>query len=182
MSMATKEMWEPWREIPKEVQDHISSIYKALRKSPNDEEREWATGLEFIFGKENVENKPQIKNWQDVVTYHPEVADDLEEGMNRLINYYSYCGIRYLVHCQAMLKIERIIELGYGGMITNSEWEDDRCRKYVVRYLPTDDRELVEGDYCIGEHEFIAFHTEKQREMFMSDKSNRDLVINFFMI
>lgn len=134
--------------------------------------------LETMFGVHNLNPQLQIKTWEDVARLHPEIDTDLNEGIQELCNHYKNCGIQYIIKCHATLKIQKLIELGYGGIVSRKEWENDKTNKYCVE-INNNELEYTHytTTYC-----FIAFHTLKQREEFMSHKSNRKLVKQYYMI
>lgn len=78
----------------------------------------------------------------------------------------------------ALLKIHQLIEVGYGGNITKEEWDDDNIIKYTIKSCCND---IVS---CSTDEIFshIAFHTERQRDEFLSYPENLQLVKDFYMI
>lgn len=138
--------------------------------------------LETMFGVHNLNPQPQIRTWDDVARLYPEIDADLDKAIEALCNYYKNCSIQYIIKCHAALKIQKLIELGYGGTVSNAEWKDDKCRKYTIAYFPLDGRKFVSSDYCIGEYEFVAFHKGSQRDSFISHKENRRLIENYYMV
>ena len=61
----------------------------------------------------------------------------------------------------------------FGGTITDEEWNYDR--KYVIIRRGT--KLGVETKYC---YEYLAFHTNEQAELFLSE--NEDLIKDYYMI
>lgn len=78
----------------------------------------------------------------------------------------------------ALLKIHQLIEFGYGGNITNDEWNNPKVTKYAVIYRGEDIEEVM----CSLQREVIAFHTVKQRTEFLKYPENIRLIKNYYMI
>lgn len=77
----------------------------------------------------------------------------------------------------ALLKIYQLIEAGYGGNVTNEEWESSD----IINTISCDsDRtlEITGGEY----RNQIAFHTEEQAKEFLSYPENIQLLKDYFMI
>lgn len=78
----------------------------------------------------------------------------------------------------ALLKIHQLIEVGYGGNITNDEWNNPKISKYVVICRG----KIIEEIICALQREAIAFHTEEQRREFLKYPENIRLVKDYYMI
>lgn len=78
----------------------------------------------------------------------------------------------------ALLKIYQLIDEGYGGYITDEEWDNELMTKYTIEEL--DNELLFRWTYTGREH--IAFHTSQQRDEFLSHPENVQLVKDFFML
>lgn len=79
----------------------------------------------------------------------------------------------------ATLKIAKLIELGYGGIVTAGEWKNTNIEKYCVYAV---EGKIDFNGYSLYEYHFIAFHTSEQREEFMSYSENVELIKQYFMI
>ena len=80
---------------------------------------------------------------------------------------------------RAMAQLSQIIQNDerFGGPITDEEWCNNRIMKYLI------DREkgrIVPEDYQFCAFRFLAFHTEKQRDLFL--KENEDLIRQYYML
>lgn len=75
----------------------------------------------------------------------------------------------------AMAQISQLIPY-YGGEITNDEWKDSSIRKYIIF------RKMSYVGRCeaYSNYEFLAFHTEEQRNEFLNN--NEQLVKDYLMI
>lgn len=129
------------------------------------------TVLENTFGKENLQSKPKIRTWEDVKAISPSLADFKVET--------PVGGLYDMLHDKliATYKLGILIELGYGGMVTEEEWCSDIIKHCAVRH-----ESEIQHTCMINAYEFIAFHTIEQYEEFMSHKSNIKLVEQYNMI
>ena len=78
----------------------------------------------------------------------------------------------------AMAQISQIManDERFGGVITDEEWEDELCKKYVIdRFY----NRLLYSTY-ITEYTFIAFHKPEQRALFLQE--NEQLVKDYLML
>lgn len=173
-----------WNELSEESKNSILSEYIDLKEKLNIFKDENSIRhsviyrvdeLEIIFGKENLNKKPQIKTWDDIVNYYPEIHNSLEKGLKG-ISEYEFTPIIFLLKCAATLKIAKLIELGYGGMITDEEWRDITKEKYTI-YRVLDVFVISPLGACI---DFPAFHTEEQAKEFL--KHNEHLCKDYYMI
>lgn len=136
--------------------------------------------LENKFGKDVLEDK-QIKTWEDVEDNYVEyqkyvaVSNDIEEG---IINIEDKLRLKLL----ATYRIAKLIELGYGGLIDNKEWENTNIHKYYVSCYIDENKSELDIGISWREKYFIAFHTNEQREEFMSYESNIKLVEQYYMM
>ena len=138
------------------------------------------SNMEDLFGEENLQPEPMIKTWKDVVENNPdcnfqEYLDSISEGPGMAL------GINPI--CQKMIatyKIQKLIELGYGGMVTDEEWKNVELKKYGIICRPYN-KELFIKDVW-NEQCFISFHTKQQAVEFMSYPENVKLVEQYNMI
>lgn len=127
--------------------------------------------LVTMFGEHNLDPKPRIKTWEDVEKEYPKILTDFQE-LN--VEITCCCGIENKIGNKmlATAKIAKLIDLGYGGIMSKEEWENADTRKFsIVRF---------EGNLAYAEgrrdYEFVSFHTPEQRQEFWSHESNRKLV------
>jgi len=78
----------------------------------------------------------------------------------------------------AMAQLSQIIanDERFGGPITDTEWQDDNVRKFVIRRY----KNMVDTDWFHQYHHFLAFHTKEQRDLFLQE--NKDLIRQYFML
>lgn len=134
------------------------------------------SSFKLIFGKENLQ--PKIRTWTDVEKFNKIFSDTNIFFTHPNINWIW--GQKVVDKCIATLKIAKLIELGYGGIVTDEEWKDYRVHKYCVVLD-------INGKFSIecrkgNTHEFIAFHTLQQAEEFMFYPENRKLFEQYNMV
>lgn len=78
----------------------------------------------------------------------------------------------------ALLKIHKLIEVGYGGNVTNEEWET--FVPYYIWYNTDNERFMLNSSTLAKHH--IAFHTKEQAEEFLKYPENVQLLKDYFMI
>ena len=78
----------------------------------------------------------------------------------------------------AMAQLSQIIQNDprFGGPITDEEWDDEYTEKYII--VRSSDE--IRCDYLIKHYHFLAFHTLKQRDLFLTE--NIDLIRQYFML
>ena len=134
---------------------------------PSKNQRDWNKWAE--------EQKPKgPKTWSELVK-----ANLLKRNM-AAVGYVSMTGKDAPIEkaALALLKIHQLIEVGYGGNITDKEWKNIHVIKYVVTY----EYRNFEKYEISGQREHIAFHTPEQREEFLSYPENVQLIKDFYMI
>ena len=164
-----------WNELSERSKKFIKSLYYNV-KDPNRELYDYEDIvqkelLESICGEHNL-NPKQIKTWEDVEKLLPEDGFCVGE-------YEKYAdNPKVTLKCQATLKIAKLIELGYGGMVSEEEWKDDD----IVKHCPIRDTDGIRHCCFMTEYNFIAFHNSEQFEEFMSYESNRKLVEMYYLM
>lgn len=139
------------------------------------------SNMEDLFGKENLQPNSKIRIWKDVEKKHPEHFSRSNAPDSMFIPSQEVRD-KLLKKVMAIYKIAILIELGYGGMVSDEEWKDDNCKKYAITYYPQSQEKFIPTSCYIGEHKFIAFHTYEQREEFMSYPDNMKLIEQYYMI
>ena len=171
-----------WHDLSEESKKKVLEDYMSFKNSSHSHEQYKASAMEDMFGEHNLNPKPQIKTWEDVENYL-EIIPDFKEIIHNLDA--GCCNQKVINKIIATYKISRIIDLGYGGIVSEEEWKDLKIPKYSVIYHPTcqDEKLKFDGDEELPtEKHFIAFHTPEQREEFMSHESNRKLVEQYYMM
>ena len=146
-----------------------------------------------LFPEITFENSPQkvelelktmatknIKTWEDIVNmdnrYHQLIDEIIRSG------YSSLWDSKVINKVIATLKISKIIEFGYGGIITNDEWEDDTFDKFSIVWVEEFKHPVIRCHCSRFQDDFISFHAKRQAEDFMSYPENVELVKNYNMI
>lgn len=172
---------ETFEKFTKEEKEKIRNYYKqSVELSENgidEEERlintniKWQT--ELFFGKENLQSKPEIKTWKDVEKEYPKIEIDFK---NLNVDINCCCGIESKIGKKmlATAKIAKLIELGYGSIITDEEWRDKNYYKFTILYDKITNKPYLGESRCTGH--FIAFHTKQQAGEFISYAENVELV------
>lgn len=171
MAIISQETWDKFTEEEKE---DIRHLYNGLETM---QDRNTEGVMNSLFGKENLQPKPEIKTWKDVKEEYMLRADT---GTSYIIdmdkNFYSE---KLALKALATLQIAKLIELGYGGMVTEEEWKDNNIEKYCV--YSTAGKIHYDG-FNTYDCRFVAFHTSEQRKEFMSYPENVKLVEQYYMI
>lgn len=63
----------------------------------------------------------------------------------------------------------------FGGVVTDKEWDNNEYKYVIYRH-----KNIISKAYAVGQYDFLAFHTEAQRDLFL--EKYRDLVKDFLMI
>lgn len=174
-----------WNELSEESKDIIKREYLKYSEATGFKNTDKVKTLEELFGEENLKPKLQIKTWEDVVKQTGySIKDDfviLPDGSGDDCIWYqsSQTNIKVVKKVISTFKIAKLIELGYGGMITNEEWQNLTIPKYVIQVY-TDGLNNLEYDVVYGDKYFIAFRTKELREEFI--KHNEQLCKDYYMI
>lgn len=91
--------------------------------------------------------------------------------------YHIFATEKQAKSALAMARISQIManDPRFGGAITDEEWRDEK-EKYVILRLGNE----VKTDWFTNVYRFLAFHTKKQRDLFLQE--NEDLVKDYLML
>lgn len=167
-----------WNEISEESKNYVRELFNSYEPvCANDLVR--MNLMDDLFGKDNLNPKPQIKTWKDYEkTLSKPHTDDIKE------TYGAICFLPFMnMGCNPVVKkmiatyeIAILIDLGYGGMITDEEWTNINIRKYCIVRTSKHLRKTELTDT----YNFIAFHTKEQRDEFYNN--NEQLCKDYYMI
>lgn len=181
MSIISQETWD---NMPNEEKERLREYYDIYSNEvENDSEISVANGqkhlLEGLFGKENLQPEPKVpKTWDDVKETYPETYGN--ENIE-LFPYHEFAwNIKLIRKNIATLKIAKLIELGYGGIVTEEEWRDDELIKFGIKWNYKANDWVYHNTKTTKE--FITFHTPEQREEFMSYPENIKLVEQYNLL
>lgn len=139
---------------------------------PSKEQQDWNKWVEEQKSKKS-------KTWSELV--EQEKAHFYEANLcdcNELIDEYSPIEKSAL----ALLKIHQLIEVGYGGNVTNDEWVNDIKENNLWSvYFDYYDNEFY-PIFTAGHFTHVAFHTKEQAEEFLSYPENIQLLKDYFML
>lgn len=93
-------------------------------------------------------------------------------------NYDTFATKKQAKSALAMARISQIManDKRFGGIVTDKEWKDDNIIKYAIIRHKVNIIVTIHNNF----YHFLAFHTRKQRSLFM--KENMDLIKDYFMI
>lgn len=114
------------------------------------------------------EQTPKV--WDDIVTANPDILKNID-----FLGANSHDPVSK--SALALLKINILIEKGYGGNITNEEWESCDA-KWVIKVFTS------KFDYTSVCHDrsHVAFHNQEQAEEFLKHPENIELLNDYFMM
>lgn len=168
---------ETWDNMPDNEKQKIIESYNSFSDAPGDLNYWVKAELEAIFGKENLQPNKKIKIWVDVAIHKSEIWDEIHKVINA-ISGCSRIGNKQLNHLVASIQIQKLIELGYGGVITDEEWANEHLVKYNIDYISG----AIAYNDVTDNYSHISFHTDEQREEFMSHPENVALVKHYYMM
>lgn len=178
MSIISQETWD---NIPKEEKFRIVTRYNSLKRHKNSGGvfRDKLVELEDLFGEENLQPKPKIRIWSDVCSDDWIQVVNIDEFIQNNTDIEAKIANKLL----ATLKIAKLIELGYGGMLSEEEWKTIHGKGDTVPCIvwSTFYECLHIKKYEDVNKHFIAFHTLEQAEEFMSYPENVELLHQYFM-
>lgn len=138
---------------------------------PSKDQRDWNKWIE--------EQKPKVpKTWNELEKQPICDSYILGKGLGEV--EFTKKGVTPIEKSAlVLLKIHQLIEVGYGGNVTEEEW-DKNYVCFVIRY-DTMYKRFVIGR-CVSNIQHIAFHTKEQAEEFLSKQENVQLLKDYFMI
>lgn len=167
---------ETWDNMPENEKQNIRDEY-------NSQVEETIAGhwmrqcMEIHFGKKNLQYTPKIRTWED--------CQEMNEDSNFFLRVDDNLELpeEFSLKCKAFLKISKIIELGYGGAITDDEWTEQDVIKYIITPSFAEKNRLQYEDVLLYSRKTpIAFRTPAQRDEFMSYPENVKLVQQYYML
>lgn len=149
---------------------------------PSIEQRDWR-----IWAEKQKQKTP--KTWDEMVLCGKNKYQQVlirPEYSNGKMSSYVVTGQSTPIEksALALLKIHQLIEVGYGGNITQEEWNDVDVTKHCINITPINKGLSNTISYVTNRttKRIIAFHTEKQREEFLSYPENVKLINDFYMV
>lgn len=146
-------------EIDKEKSTFEKIVFKKIEEKPwRYEEKKYINGY-----------------WIDADSYICPIHDKA----NTCKNHNVFLTKKQAKSALAMAQISQIManDKRFGGVVTDEEWNNIALPKFVI------DKQYGNGiqiDRCFTINSFLAFHTSKQRDLFLEE--NEDLVKDYLMI
>lgn len=181
---------ERWKELSEINKNFVLERYNWLKRQREIaldiySHNEYQLGLnewEEMYGKHNLNPKPPTpKTWEDV-----EKENEVIRNIYKELAFHIHKDLPYKEHdlirrkILATYQIHQLIDLGYGGMMTEEEWCNNNIEKWTIVWHPRSNTfDFVRINNNIH---FITFHTLQQAEEFMSHESNRMLVNQYFLM
>lgn len=151
---------------------------------PSKDQRNWNKWIEE-------HNSKVPKTWSKLVEHIQPIlyAEISYKSDGHYISVSEDCGGTPIEKAAlALFKIHQLIEVGYGGNVTDEEWRNNNIKKWYFApntyYSPEDGNDMwdiVYAQYYNYKRNF-AFRTAKQAEDFLSHPENVQLLKDYFMI
>lgn len=139
--------------------------------------------LEWIEEEKEKEEKKKAPIWEELDRVSGYFIDDNSNIMEAKVAYKTsernqniYMDEAHAKSALALAKISQLMPY-YGGKITDEEWRNDTPKYTLFRLY-----DEIEFDVGCNAYTPIAFHTEEQRDAFMSREENIQLLKDYFMI
>lgn len=121
----------------------------------------------------------EIKTWDDLVKNKP----SLDDGMTKVIESIFYVGYGMLddkarSKIIATIKIYKLIELCYGGLVTKEDCKDLMKHTWQIWYNVQ--TECYQIDRSNHEYTLLTFKDEWSAREFMDN--NKELIDDYFML
>lgn len=161
-----------WNKCTKQEQENILEIY-----NNHPEWEDVINALEDKFGKHNLQPKPKIKTWEDMVKQYPHFKDDIDKLERDIL--YGWNKLREkLIACY---KIAKLIEIAYGGMVNEEEYDTKVFYNIVAnRKDKKIELNIVSNYDAVGN--ILTFRSYESAYEFMSYPENVELIKQYYMI
>lgn len=174
-----------WNELSEESKKYVKHIFSGFEPRLHEDSMQMHL-MNELFGEENLKPKPQIKikTWADCEKNFPVRLETCfaMSGCKVVLNgFMANYNIQEKIIKKAIatIKIAELIEHCYGGMITDEEWQNKDMPKYAIQGY-ADKLNTLEYNTVYDYKQFIAFHTEEQRDVFF--EYNEQLCKDYYMI
>ena len=139
-----------------------------------------------LFSEEDL-NSREVKTWDDLIGTKVPKESYFIGGSSRISKIITnqtfdmkydrnlFIDEKHAKSALAMAQISQLIPY-YGGVITDTEWNNSNVRKYVIT---RQNNSIVSESFNII-YRLLAFHTREQRDEFL--KNNKQLVMDYFML
>ncbi len=99
-------------------------------------------------------------------------------NLNDPYNMHFFATEKQAKSARAMARISQLMrnDKRYGGVVTDEQWKNNKIVKFVLYRS----QGAIARKEPIGEYHFLAFHTAKQRDLFLNEHEN--LIKDYLMI
>lgn len=130
----------------------------------------------------------KVEIWSDLkkisgayIDLESKIKEEYIDNYSDVDNAYDYNKSLFIdkKHAKSAIAMAQISQLMpyYGGIITDDEWHNDTIKYCVHCWLDT-----IAYEDSKHYRYFLSFHTQKQRDKFMSHPENIQLIKDYFMI
>lgn len=177
MSIISQETWNKFTDKEKKS---VIGRYKDYKSHVNVNVADLAAEeFEDLFGKENLQSKPIVKTWNDVIlTAEPDEYGNVFDNYVIVRNVVP-CPETLIKRLEATYRIGKIIELGY-GTVSEEEWRNDVKPKLCIIPLATDKGYKIVTRFYIDGFVLPAFHTTEKANEFLSYSDNVQLLNDYY--
>lgn len=114
----------------------------------------------------------------------PKIWDDIKECTVEILHAIDALDSNGPVNpivksAKALLKIRQLIEVGYGGNVTDKEWRSKDAYYYTI---VSNTKGCLKVEDIQFNRSLIAFHTVDQAREFLSHPENVELLKDYFMV
>lgn len=170
---------ETWHNFTESEQNEILNEYNRMLTHRFKFESE-ILQMEKLFGIENLKHESKIKTWSDVRFYYPDLVNRLLQGHIEMKHIYNTMSESIGDKCLATIKLDKLIELGYGGRVTIDNWiEGEKSWSVVVSSINKNIELRVVTTYF--NLDFITFRSKELADEFMSYPENVELIKQYYI-
>lgn len=176
-----------WNELSNASKEAVQTIYKNLKDATGhgDIGKLWL--LDELFGEENLE--PKISTWKQALEAWKK-DNKFNNSQLNMLQCQSWMETNKLVKLKAnaIFKLGKLIEVGYGGFITKDEWLNEK-NKYtlildILSEIGNDGFPIIRvvvHQMPTHSDDFLTFRSQEDAERFLSYDENKELVCHYFM-
>lgn len=165
-----------WEELSRVSQGVIQDAYEKYQGRVREHGTESFTAkgaclaLEDLFGKDNL-TRPRVLGWNDVEKHYPERIKHSAPLLSEISCATAYLPARTIRRLMAEVQIAEIINLGYGGEVTEPEWQADTMTKWII--IPRCDEKSLMITHTTNPNRrgSLAFRSEEEANEFLRHNS-----------
>ena len=142
-----------------------------------DKENSTFSCIKFKKKVKKVNTWKDIKYMQGSVIHGDSTIHDVSMCVRENVDKNIFFSEKYAKSALALAQISQLM-IFYGGEITNEEWSNDEW-KYSISI---NNKGIINNISIVHIKEIIAFHTEEQRDKFLSFPENIQLIKDLYMV